>query len=117
MLKELIARVIQPTTIPVPTESLDPDDIHEKIRKGVEKFLSDAGYSNLTVVVGPQGGCSHEKCVIESKAYFSNVRIDTATELCETFHVCAKNAFIIIASEILGKRELRNESYTMEFTD
>ena len=49
MLKELFTKVIQPTTNPSISEDPEKEDIHERIRKGVLKFLSDAGFPNVTV--------------------------------------------------------------------
>jgi hypothetical protein len=112
MLKELLARVIQPTNDTVIVESVEPEDIHEKIRKAVLKFLTDAGFPNLTVEIGPQGGCTHDRCTFESSAYWTNIPPDTATEVCETFHTCARSAAIIIFSEILGTREILDENYS-----
>lgn len=112
MRKELISRVIQPTDNPVVSESLDPDDIHKRIRKGVEKFLSDAGYSNLEITMGPSGGCSHERCIFTATVNFSNIARDQVDEMCKTFHQCAQNAAIIVASEILGPRKILDSYIT-----
>jgi hypothetical protein len=115
MLKELFTRVIQPTTNIVVSEDPEDDDIHEKIRKAVLKFLTDAGFPNLTVEVGPKNGCSHENCNINVGAFFPNERSDQATEISETFYECVRQASLIVFNEVLrpivGPRIIINESY------
>lgn len=109
MTKELFARVIQPTTTVVSFP--EPDDIHEKIRQGVLKLLTDAGYSNLTVDVGPKNGCSHESCHAEANVDLQNVKRDQITELTETFFKCARSAFVIVVSEIIGNCEILDKNW------
>jgi hypothetical protein len=115
MLKELFTRVIQPTTNTVVTEDSENEDIHEKIRKGVLKFLTDAGFPNLTVEVGPKNGCSHENCNITVDAFFPNERTNQTTEITETFYECVRQASLIVFNEILipivGPRVIIDESY------
>jgi hypothetical protein len=111
MLKELITRVIQPTSEVIPAENFELDDIHEKIRKGIIKLLSDAGYTNLTITIGPKGGCSHENCTITGEIYFPNIPINTATEILDTSNQCILNAAKIVFNEILGPRHIINYNF------
>ena len=106
MIKELIARVIQPTTNTVVSESIEPEDIHEKIRKGILQLLTDAGFPNVAVTIGPQGGCTHERCILNATVYYQNVPTHTANELVDTFYRCAENAARIVFNEVLGPSEL-----------
>ncbi|MDE2590972.1 MAG: hypothetical protein KGL95_15050, partial [Patescibacteria group bacterium] len=38
------------------------DEIHEKIRKEAMKLLINAGYSGVSIDVGPLTGCDHSQC-------------------------------------------------------
>src|ERR1035437_6650309 len=106
MLKELFARIIQPTENPVTANSPDQDDIHEKIRKSVLKLLSDAGFPNIVVTVGPKNGCSHETCTIDADVNWPNIPLSEADEQHKAFIECARNAFFIVINEIVGSREI-----------
>jgi hypothetical protein len=117
MIKELIARVIQPTENTNTSESPEPDDIHEKIRKGVLKLLSNVGYSNLTVTVGPPGGCPHLHCHIDVDTHWENIDRSIIDETCEVWKQCVHNAFLMILNEVIGNREIVEENYKFNVTD
>ena len=101
-----------------PIEDPEPEDIHERLRRGVKKFLNDAGYPHLTVSVADHPGASHEVCTITAQAHHSGVSRNHVNEIHQTFGECARSAFVIVANEVLGSREItdRNWHASLEIT-
>ena len=82
------------------------DEIHEKIRQEALKLLVNAGYSGVSIDVGPLTGCDHLQCDVHGDIHWPNVPIDSVEEMQETFIKCAQNVFLIVFNEVLGPSKL-----------
>ena len=99
---------------PNPNPSSEPeneDEIHAIIRKKIEILLTDSGFPNLKVVIGPSKGCQHIYCNIAIDTSWPNIPLDDLAQEQDAFAACAKSAILIAFNEVLGASKMLDESF------